>query len=284
MAKIPQHYVPGYLSRKSKQKARRELLRSRRAYKKNKYHTRAKIPGFKSKKTKWTQRVKKIYGIRDETITMGKLAKATKCSKYTLKKIVKKGQGAYYSSGSRPNQTPHSWGYARLYSAVTGGPASRVDRHILEKGCKKTSKALKLAKKAKRPTKRKKISLRGGGGKTGKNVFANIRVVSGGAPMKETIVEIVKSPNSKKKYMAIVKNKKTKKTRRIHFGASDYEQYKDRTKLHHYTHKNHGSRKRMRNYFKRHSGIPFKNKAIAHEKRKSNYYYNAKILSHMYLW
>ena len=64
-----------------------------------------------------------------------------------LKKIVNKGEGAYYSSGSRPNQTPQSWGYARLASALTAGNASRVDYDILEKGCGKNSRALKMARK-----------------------------------------------------------------------------------------------------------------------------------------
>ena len=40
---------------------------------------------------------------------------------------MKKGQGAYYSSGSRPNQSAHSWGYARLASAITGGKSAAVD-------------------------------------------------------------------------------------------------------------------------------------------------------------
>jgi hypothetical protein len=78
------------------------------------------------------------------------LAKKTKCSVDSLRQIVKKGEGAYFSSGSRPNQTAQSWGIARLASAVTGGKSSAVDFHILEKGCKKNSKALSLAKTAKR--------------------------------------------------------------------------------------------------------------------------------------
>ena len=53
--------------------------------------------------------------------------KKTGCSIEALKKIVNKGEGAYYSSGSRPNQTSHSWGYARLASAITGGKAAAVD-------------------------------------------------------------------------------------------------------------------------------------------------------------
>ena len=77
------------------------------------------------------------------------LAKATGCYKATLAKIINKGAGAYYSSGSRPNQSAQSWGIARLASAITSGKAAAVDYYILEEGCKPTSKALTLAKRAK---------------------------------------------------------------------------------------------------------------------------------------
>ena len=60
------------------------------------------------------------------------LAKRTGCSKKCLKKIVKKGMGAYYSSGSRPNQNAHSWAYARLASTLMKSKAYRVDKHILD--------------------------------------------------------------------------------------------------------------------------------------------------------
>ena len=63
---------------------------------------------------------------------------------------MRKGEGAYYSSGSRPNQTSQSWGLARLASSITSGKAAAVDYSILEKGCKKNSKALRLAKLAKK--------------------------------------------------------------------------------------------------------------------------------------
>ena len=62
-----------------------------------------------------------------------------------MDKIVKKGMGAYYSSGSRPNQTAHSWGRARLFSALSGGPASKIDYKILEQGCPKNSKNIKIS-------------------------------------------------------------------------------------------------------------------------------------------
>ena len=47
--------------------------------------------------------------------------------------IIKKGKGAFYSSGSRPNQTPFSWGLARLASVILGGPSRKVDKDIWEK-------------------------------------------------------------------------------------------------------------------------------------------------------
>ena len=35
-----------------------------------------------------------------------------------------------YVSGSRPNQTPTSWGLARLASVILGGPSRRIDKDI----------------------------------------------------------------------------------------------------------------------------------------------------------
>jgi len=78
------------------------------------------------------------------------LVKKTGCSKEALEHIVKKGEGAYFSSGSRPNQTAQSWGVARLASSITGGKAAAVDFNILEEGCKPGSKALKMGLSAKK--------------------------------------------------------------------------------------------------------------------------------------
>ena len=75
------------------------------------------------------------------------MARKTKCKRSALEKIVNKGRGAYFSSGSRPNQTGESWGLARLASAISGGNASISDYHVLKEGCKPSSKALKLARK-----------------------------------------------------------------------------------------------------------------------------------------
>ena len=146
MTSVPKRYVPKQLSKKDKKKQAKELKKSRKAYKKGKYHTRKKMKSFKSKVSPHIIKARKMYKV-DNITPNKKLAKACGCKIQGLRKIVKKGQGAYFSSGSRPNQTGHSWGYARMASSITGGKASAVDYNILEKYCTKKSKALKLAKK-----------------------------------------------------------------------------------------------------------------------------------------
>ena len=101
--------------------------------------------------------------------------------------------------------------------------------------------------------------------------------------MKETIIKFTRGPHHKK-YTAHVRNKKTRKVRKIHFGDARYPQYKDRTPLGLYSYKNHGTRKRMQRYYSRHSGTKNRKRAINREIRKNNGFYNAKILSHKYLW
>ena len=145
----PKRYIPKRLTKKDKRKQRREINKSRKAYKKKKYYTRKKVKSFKSKESPHITKAKKMYKINTISASSN-LAKKTKCSVGALSKIVKKGQGAYYSSGSRPNQTGHSWGRARLASSITGGKAAAVDFKILEAGCKPDSKALRLAKSSKR--------------------------------------------------------------------------------------------------------------------------------------
>jgi hypothetical protein len=44
-----------------------------------------------------------------------------------LKAIYRKGMGAFYSSGSRSGQNPHSWAMARVNSVLSGGKARSVD-------------------------------------------------------------------------------------------------------------------------------------------------------------
>ena len=143
---IPRRYIPFSLSRKDKIKQKNMILKSRKLYKKKKFFTRKNVSSFKSKPSNHIINAKRIYNI-GKISPSRELAKKTGCSLQALNKIVNKGEGAYYSSGSRPNQTPQSWGLARLASAVTGGKASKVDFSILKEGCSHTGKAYRLAKK-----------------------------------------------------------------------------------------------------------------------------------------
>lgn len=141
---MPIRYLPKNLSNKDKTRQFRNLLKSRSLYKKGKYYTRPKIASFKSKPSGHVAKAEQIYKI-DAILPSKELAKETECSQSSLEKIVNKGRGAYFSSGSRPNQSAESWGLARLGSAITGGPSSIIDYYILKKGCKPNSKALKMA-------------------------------------------------------------------------------------------------------------------------------------------
>ena len=146
---IPLKYLPWRLSTKDRKRQLRQLKISRNAYKKHIYITRSKVKSYKSKKSQHLLTAQKIYKLKNISVNAN-LSKKTGCSIKALNKIVNKGRGAYFSSGSRPNQTAESWGLARLASSITGGKAAAVDYSILEQGCSKNSRALKLAKQAKK--------------------------------------------------------------------------------------------------------------------------------------
>ena len=92
---------------------------------------------FKSKESTWTQKFNKIYGERLDKMKGGRskrnISKITGIPYKALDEVFKKGEGAYYSAGSRPNQSPQSWAYARMYSYLLGGNARKVDSDITKK-------------------------------------------------------------------------------------------------------------------------------------------------------
>jgi|TARA_B110000967_G_C18900227_1_gene574280 hypothetical protein len=150
---IPETYIPKSLTAKDKAQQCKNLRKSRRLYKQMRYYKRPKVKSFKNKKSVHLTNAKRIYGIEKLEIAK-ELSDKTQCTIEGLEQIVNKGRGAYYSSGSRPNQTADSWGIARLASAITGGKASIVDYHILNEHCKPKSKAIKLANKTCRKEKK----------------------------------------------------------------------------------------------------------------------------------
>jgi len=126
---LPKHYYSN-LSRKDKKKQLKSLKKSQRSYKRGKYVPRPKLKSFKEKKSSWTQKFHKLH---PDAKTLKQISDVTGIPKPALSAVKRKGMGAYYSSGSRPNQTAESWGLARMYSYILGGPTRKIDHHITEK-------------------------------------------------------------------------------------------------------------------------------------------------------
>jgi hypothetical protein len=134
--KYPKRYTAG-LSKKDKEKQKKQLDKSTSDYKKGKYTDRKDLKSFKGKKSSFVEQVKDKLGL---PINFDKLAeklgttdKRRKDLKKGFEEIYDKGKGAFYSSGSRPNQTPESWGKARVASVLVGGASRNIDKAIVEK-------------------------------------------------------------------------------------------------------------------------------------------------------
>ena len=159
--KVPYRYLPKSITQKDRKQYSREIRKSRKLYNRGVYYKRKKVASYKNRKSDHVSRAKTLYKI-DSIKPSRELARKTGCSLKALKEIDRKGRGAMFSSGSRPNQTASSWSIARVASAITGGKAASVDYNILEKGCKPGSKALRLAKRSRKKhghgNKRSKLS------------------------------------------------------------------------------------------------------------------------------
>ena len=141
VVKFPIRYLPKNLTKADKKKQFSMLIKSKKLYKKHKYFTRKNVDSYKHKKSKHVSNASRIYHVTN--ITPNKeLAQKTGCKLSALNQIVKKGEGAYYSSGSRPNQTAKSWGLARLASSLTSGKAAAIDYDIIKKGCDHKKKSV----------------------------------------------------------------------------------------------------------------------------------------------
>lgn len=121
-------YVPKELSEKDKKKQIKSIKEKTK---------RPKLESFTSKRSSWVEKFEKKYGTK---ITDKKFINENILKTAGQNQVIKKGQGAYFSSGSRPNQTPFSWAYARLASVIMGGSARKVDKSIWDKYKVKKSK------------------------------------------------------------------------------------------------------------------------------------------------
>lgn len=88
------------------------------------------------KVTTWKNKYNKKYGYpKNESHSLKEISKDTGVSMKGIRKIYNKGIGAYKTNPSsvRPNVTSkEQWAYARVYSAVMGGKASKVDAKELK--------------------------------------------------------------------------------------------------------------------------------------------------------
>lgn len=135
--KFSKKYVPDSLSEKDKKKQKKQLEKSTSDYKKGKLTSREKLKSFQSRPSSFVQQVKEKTGL---PINIDKLAdkfsrtdKRKKELKKGMEEVIMKGKGAYFSAGSRPNQTPMSWGKARLASVLVGGASRKIDKKIVDK-------------------------------------------------------------------------------------------------------------------------------------------------------
>jgi hypothetical protein len=139
-SKLPKKYVSG-LTPKQKEKQIKEIEKSKEVYKKTgMVRTREKVSDTK-KHSPHVIKFQRIYGY-----SVTDLKKVKEEFPHTdVNTIIKKGIGAYASGGSRPNQTPSSWAFARLASVLTAGKALIVDDSLVGDTDKK--KILRNAKK-----------------------------------------------------------------------------------------------------------------------------------------
>ncbi len=119
--KINKKYLPDSLTKADRAKQKKSIEEKKE---------RPKVKSFKSKRSSHVERFEKRYGYKINNLT--RISKEI-ISRTGINKILDKGMGAYYSAGSRPNQTARSWSLARLASVIMGGPARKVDMAIWEK-------------------------------------------------------------------------------------------------------------------------------------------------------
>jgi hypothetical protein len=122
---MPPKINPKYLPKSLSPEDRKKQLKSIKEKK-----DRPKLKSFKSKRSKYVIQFENKYNTK---ITDKQFIYKNIISKVGVDKILSKGRGAYYSSGSRPNQTPASWSNARLASVIMNGPARKVDKDIWNK-------------------------------------------------------------------------------------------------------------------------------------------------------
>ena len=118
---IPKKYIPKSLSKEDKEKQVKSIKEKK---------DRPKLKSAKTKRSSFVVAFEKKYKTK---ITDKAFINKNILKNKGIEEILKKGRGAYYSQGSRPNTTPTSWALSRLASVIMGGKARQVDKNIWNK-------------------------------------------------------------------------------------------------------------------------------------------------------
>ena len=86
----------------------------------------------------YKQKFNKKYGFeKNKSHSMAEISRLTGYKLSGLRTIKKKGMGAFYSnpqSVRKQVKSADQWGIARIYSAVMGGKAKKIDKkHLIKK-------------------------------------------------------------------------------------------------------------------------------------------------------
>ena len=133
---IPKKYVPKGLSEEDRKKQIESI---------KKKTVRPKVD-FDSRRSPFVVKFEEKYGykinnfsridkeiLKKKGLSLLEMTSTERLKKKGIDLIMDKGKGAYFSGGSRPNQTPQSWSLARLASVIMGGKARQVDKDIWNK-------------------------------------------------------------------------------------------------------------------------------------------------------
>lgn len=117
--KIPKKYI-GNLKGEEKNKQVASIMEGKKRPK-----TSAPV-----KRSSLVVRFQKKYGV---PITNDSYISKNIISQTGINKILSKGRGAYFSSGSRPNVSAEQWARSRLAGVILNSPARKVDIDIWNK-------------------------------------------------------------------------------------------------------------------------------------------------------
>lgn len=130
---ISAQYLPASLTPGDRARQRRSILDGT---------DRPKVD-YPKRRSKWVVAFEREHG---RTIMDDRYINTHLLTHAGIRRVLDKGRGAYYSSGSRPNQTPDSWARARLASVLMGGPARRIDRDIWDRFSREAKRLRAAAK------------------------------------------------------------------------------------------------------------------------------------------